>query len=194
MVIDYRYVNSVTKDFPYPSPLIEDFLCKESKNRICSIFDLESGFHQMHLDPSSRAVIAFMTPWGNYHWKVLPMGIKQAPALFQRMVNWILREVPCARAYVDDILAGTEDVINPVKRHYEDVCRVLDALRKYFITIKGPKMHLFRTMIKFCGHVLFDGKRKAAPSKLEALHTWTSEMIKTVTQMKGFLGLAQYYS
>ena len=49
MVVDYRYVNQVTKDFPYPLPLIEDLICKESRNRLWSIFDLESGFHQMHL-------------------------------------------------------------------------------------------------------------------------------------------------
>ena len=49
-------------------------------------------------------------------------------------------------------------------------------------------------MIKFCGHVLSGGKRKAAPSKLEALSKRTWDMIKTVTQLKGFLGLAQFYS
>ena len=47
MVVDYRYVNQVTKDFPYPLPLIEDLICKESRNRLWSIFDLESGFHQI---------------------------------------------------------------------------------------------------------------------------------------------------
>ena len=106
MVVDYRYVNTVTKDFPYPLPLIEYLICKESQNRTWSIFDLESGLHQMHLDPESRALTAFVTPWSNYQWLVLPMGIKQAPALFQRLVNWTLRDVPRSRAYVDDILTG----------------------------------------------------------------------------------------
>ena len=41
MVVDYRYVNLCTKDFPYPLPLIEDLICKESHNRLWSIFDLE---------------------------------------------------------------------------------------------------------------------------------------------------------
>ena len=105
--MDYRYVNQVTKDFPFPLPLIEDLICKEARNRIWSIFDLETGFHQMHLAEDSRAVTAFVTPWGCYQWTVLPMGMKQAPALFQRLVNWSLRGVPHSRAYVDDILTGT---------------------------------------------------------------------------------------
>jgi hypothetical protein len=206
MVVDYRYVNTVTKDFPYPLPLIEDLICKESHNRLWSIFDLETGFHQMHLDEASRPVTAFVTPWGNYQWTVLPMGIKQAPALFQRLVNWSLKEVTKARAYVDDILVGTplpeeketgdrkEVTGSLVHQHYLDVCETLKAFRKYRLTVKGTKVHLFRKMIKFCGHVLFDGKRKAAPSKLEALEKWSPDLVKTVTHLKGFLGLAQYYS
>ena len=73
MVVDYRYVNTVTKDFPYPLPLIEDLICKEAHNRLWSIFDLESGFHQMHLEQGSRPVTSFVTPWGVYQWTVLPM-------------------------------------------------------------------------------------------------------------------------
>ncbi len=44
---------------------------------------------------------------GELSMTVLPMGIKQAPALFQRLINWSLREVQCARAYVDDVLVGS---------------------------------------------------------------------------------------
>jgi len=50
------------------------------------------------------------------------------------------------------------------------------------------------TLIKFCGHILFDGHRKASPSKLQAIENWKPEMVKTVTHLKGFLGLAQFYS
>jgi hypothetical protein len=102
MVVDYRYLYSVTKDFPYPLPLIEDLICKESGNRISSIFDLEAGFHQMHLAEASRPLTAFDKPSGLYQWTVLPMGVKQGPALFQRMINWTLRSVKCGRAWVED--------------------------------------------------------------------------------------------
>ena len=49
LVLDYRYLNSQTKDDPFPLPLIEDLITKQSENRLWSIFDLEDGFHQMHL-------------------------------------------------------------------------------------------------------------------------------------------------
>ena len=71
---------------------------------------------------------------------------------------------------------------------------MLLAFRKHKITAKGQKVHLFMTMIKFCGHLLFGGKRKAAPSKLQAIKDWQPEMVKTITHLRGFLGLCQYYS
>ena len=49
-------------------------------------------------------------------------------------------------------------------------------------------------MVKFCGHILHEGTRRAAPSKLKAIEKWSPEMIRTITHLRGFLGLAQYYS
>lgn len=84
---------------------------------------------------------------------------------------WILRDVPCAVAYIDDVLVGSrgDTPEHILKNHFLDCCQVLDAFKKHKITAKGTKVHLFMTMIKFCGHILFEGKRKAAASKLEAV-------------------------
>ena len=55
-------------------------------------------------------------------------------------------------------------------------------------------MFLFMLTVKFCGHVLHNGTRKACASKLDALRRWCPEVIKTVTHLEKFLGLAQYYA
>ena len=49
LVIDYRYLNSQSRDDPFPLPLIENLIGYQAENRIWSILDLEDGFHQMHL-------------------------------------------------------------------------------------------------------------------------------------------------
>lgn len=107
LVLDYRYLNSQTKDDPFPLPLIEDLITKQSLNRLWSIFDLEDGFHQMHLHPDSQELTAFVTPHGVYQWTVLPMGVKNGPAMFQRMIQWVTRELPFVMVYIDDALVGT---------------------------------------------------------------------------------------
>ena len=62
LVIDYPYRNSQIDDEQFPLPVIDDMFLKQSKNAIWSIYDLEDGFHQMHLDETSRPLTAFVTP------------------------------------------------------------------------------------------------------------------------------------
>ena len=53
---------------------------------------------------------------------------------------------------------------------------------------------MFKRTIKFCGHILLGGTRRPASEKMKAIEDWTEGSIKTVTQLKGFLGLTQHYS
>ena len=64
MVVDYRYLNNQTKDDPFRLPLIENLIGKQPDSRIWSIFDLEDGFRQMHLEETSWHLTAFVKPWG----------------------------------------------------------------------------------------------------------------------------------
>jgi hypothetical protein len=148
-------LNSQTKDDPFPLPLIEELITKQSMNRIWSIFDLEDGFHQMHLHPESQEYTAFVTPHGVYQWTVLPMGVKNGPAMFQRMIQWALRDLPFVMIYIDDLLVGTPEYHSTVyssvhvsptvcesnsdtlELHYKNVSTVLDALRARMLFVKG---------------------------------------------------------
>ena len=69
-----------------------------------------------------------------------------------------------------------------LKVHYQAVKRVLDTFRANRLYVKGVKVHLFKTEIKFCRHKLSNGQRRAVKSKLEALHKWIPEVIKTTSQ------------
>ena len=62
LVIDYRHLNSQVADDPFPLPVIEDMIKDQGGNALWSVFDLEDGFHQMHLAPESRQYTAFVTP------------------------------------------------------------------------------------------------------------------------------------
>ena len=64
LVIDYRYLNSQTLDDSFPLPVIEDLITSQSLNNIWSLFDLQDGFHQMHLHPDCQPLTAFVTPGG----------------------------------------------------------------------------------------------------------------------------------
>ena len=94
MFVDYRYLNSQTNNDPFPLPFIENLIGKQAENRLWSIFDLGYWFNLKHLAGESWPLTAFGTPWGSYELNVLPMGVKNGPAMFQRMTIWILKDIP----------------------------------------------------------------------------------------------------
>ena len=202
LVIDYRHLNSQIKDLQFPLPNIEDRLVDEGKNVLWTIFDLEDGFHQMPLTEESKKLTAFMTPWGVFEWEVLPMGLKTAPAAYQRMVQYCLSQDPDiqGKPYIDDMLEGTpgnatgEIDESVIEAHYQQLRKVFACLQKYKLTVKREKCHMFMTRVKFCGHILEAGTRRAAPSKTEPIVRWSTEHMRTPTHMKAFLGLTQWYA
>ena len=122
------------------------------------------------------------------------MGLKNGNAMFQRMMEWVLRDHPNADPYVDDIIIGStantpEELLD---QHEKDIRGVLETLEKYSLVADWGKAHLFMQEVEFCGHVLREGRRGPAPGKLLSIQGW--ELPKTVTQLRGFLGLTNYYS
>ena len=89
-VIDYRRLNSQIKGKQSPIPVIEDRLAKQKGNFMWTLVDLEDGFYPMRLAEDSQKYIGFITPFGVYFWKILPMRGTLRPQVFQAMVAEIL--------------------------------------------------------------------------------------------------------
>ena len=160
LVIDYRHLNSCLKGNSFPLPVIEDQIANQEGSFIFSIIDLEDGFHQMHLEESSKHLTAFCTPFGIFEWNVLPMGVKVGPAAYQQMVQYVTRNCSRSRPYIDDILSSSgRNILEPDKltieqkqqtgtlkkyfeAHYEDLCEMFDALEEAQLTVKPSKVHL----------------------------------------------------
>ena len=123
------------------------------------------------------------------------MGLKNAPSIFQRMMEYVLQEhKDFVDPYIDDVIIGTtsENSEDLVKKHFADVRKVLLNLANYEILVNPKKVQMFMRKVEFCGHILTEGKRSPAPGKMVALQKW--ELPKTVTQLRAFLGVINYYS
>ena len=88
--IDFRAVNAITQPDPYQMPLIEEILNVLASARFISKLDLNKGFHQIPIISEDMAKTAFCTPWGKYEFKVMPFGLRNGPAVFQRLMDQIL--------------------------------------------------------------------------------------------------------
>ena len=83
MVVGFLNLNAETGADSHPLRLIEEEIVKRAKGKLFSVLDLRHGFHQMSLAKSSRPLTCMCSPLGRVQWTVMPMGLKNAPGLFQ---------------------------------------------------------------------------------------------------------------
>ena len=113
MVVDLPHPNAETKEHSQPLPLIEDEMGKRTKGRLLSVLDPRHGFHQMPLRKDSRPLTCMCTRCVPVEWRDMPIGLKNAPSFFQRMMKDVLftpHAELCAfvSVYIDDIIIATE--------------------------------------------------------------------------------------
>jgi hypothetical protein len=194
LVVDYRALNQVTKHDSYELPLIADMLQKHSKKRMFTVLDMKKGYHQMPLDPKCRHLTAMVTHMGLWQWRVMPMGAKNGNSAFQRMMEWVLSPFDFAWPFVDDVIIASDgkDFEDLVENHSRLVRAVLERFRELNLVCDLSKAHLFEEEVEFCGHILGHGCRRPAPGKLRALEKWPRPT--TVTQLRAFLGFANWYA
>ena len=89
-ITDFRAVNAITKSDSYPIPRIEYCIDKIGESKFVSKYDLLKGFYQMPLTDRAKLVSAFVTPDGLYNYCVMPFGMKNCPATFQRLINRVI--------------------------------------------------------------------------------------------------------
>ena len=193
LLVDYRQLNEATKPDAHPLPLIDNMLENQSKHKIFTIVDLSKGFHQILLHPESGPMTAMNLAGKRYQWRVMPIGIKNGPAIFQRVLDHVLQGLDCADVYIDDIFIGssgdTEEEL--LANHDRDVRAVLERLRQEELIAWVSKTDFFVRSVDFCGHVLENGTRRPAPGKMLALERWVKP--DNVRELRGFSRARQLF-
>ena len=91
--MDYRPLNAITVADVYPLPRIDEMIDKAGGSRWFSKMDLHAGFHQIRVHDAHVERTAFKTKYGTYQFKVMPFGLCNAPATFQRTMYFVLQDL-----------------------------------------------------------------------------------------------------
>jgi hypothetical protein len=160
MVIDYRAVNRLTTPDRYPLPRIDDLIDKLHGAQCFTSLDLLSGYHQVRLKEEDIPKTAFRVPFGHYEFLVLPFGLTNAPATFQRMMNDVFHDFIAEGfviVYLDDVLiySKTED------EHKTHLHCVFTRLREHQLFAKRKKCTFFQPELQYLGFIV--GKHGQKP-------------------------------
>ena len=169
--IDFRKLNAITKPDVFPLPLIDDLLDQLGKSRYFSTLDLAAGYWQVQMHSSSKEKTAFITHKGLYEFNVMPFGLRNAQAVFQRLMQQILGnlnqddEPPFVSVYLDDIIIYSETF----QDHLNHLQQVISRLRNAGLKLKPSKCYFNCQEVKYLGHVITPHGISPNPARLLAV-------------------------
>ena len=187
--VDFRGLNQVSQSTDYPLPRVDECLEAMSGATVFTTLDLASGYWQVEVNPNDRPKTAFSTNSGHYQFVTMPMGLKGAPATFQRLMDLVMKGLKwdILLVYLDDILVfgRTAD------EHLTRLETVLERLSQAGLKLKPSKCHFGQSSVHFLGHIVSEQGIATDPSKTERVKTWPEPT--NVSDLRAFLGLTGYY-
>ena len=187
--VDYRRLNDKTKKDAFPLPRIDDSLNSLSGQAWFSTLDLASGYWQVKLSEDAKPKTAFATHSGLFQFAVMPFGLCNAPATFERLMSQVMRGLHWKRClvYIDDILVFGHDFESAL----QSLELVLIRVAEYGLQLKSTKCNLFRSSVPFLGHIVGRAGLECDPTKVSAVANWIPP--STIKGVREFLGFTGYY-
>ena len=184
---DFRKVNDKTKSDSFPIPRIADCIDQIGNAKFVSTFDMLKGYWQVPLTQRAREISAFVTPSGLYQYKVMPFGMKNAPATFQRMVNKLVRDINGCEGYMDDVVIYGDDWSDHIRR----IERFFQIMREAKLTINLMKSEFGKATVKYLGHIVGQGQVRPLDAKIQTIVKFPIPTSRK--ELARFLGMAGYY-
>ena len=186
--VDYRKLNQVARSDAYPMPRVEEVLETVGLAKFISTLDLARGYWQVPMAEESKEKTAFTTPYGLFEFNVMPFGLHNAPATFQRLMNRVLQGCQSfAQAYIDDIVVYSRTW----EEHLQHPRKVFNCLLQAGLILKLPKCQFGLNKVHYLGHIIGNGELLPDPQKLEAVKGFRRP--ETKSEVNSFIGLTSYY-
>lgn len=187
LTCDFRPINKETLPDAYPLPTVDDMLASMAGSCLWSQIDAVTGFWQVPVHPEDIPKCGFTTPFGNYEWVRMPMGMASSPATFQRLMDQMLDGIEGARTYVDDTFVFTTEF----DRQLFVLREVFTRVREYNLLLQPSKCNFCVERVVCLGHVLDAEGIRPVEDKVAAI--MALPLPDSVRALKGLLGMAGQY-
>lgn len=185
--VDYRKLNSVTKKNTFPLPRVEDCIEAIGNAIYLSKIDCLRGYWQVPLTSRAQEISAFVTLGRTFKFKVMPFGLCNAPATFQKLMSDITASLPNCVVYLDDIVVYS----NSWLEHLEHLDALFSALDNANLVVNLTKSEFVTAQLQYLGHVIGLGTLAPPSSKCKDIQDISPPCNKR--QVRRFLGTVGYY-
>ncbi|GFU61240.1 retrovirus-related Pol polyprotein from transposon 17.6 [Trichonephila clavipes] len=159
-------------DYPDPDSLKAGVVIASSGSRPLEFShpNLTSRYWQVKLHPHDKEKSAFTTGQGLWHFKVMPFGLCNAPATFERLMEKVLGGLSyeACLVYLYDIIIMRRSF----EEHMKSIRRVLQKLKEANLKLSPSKCHLFRHEVTYLGHIISAEGVRTDPGKISAVKDW----------------------
>ncbi|XP_027169602.1 uncharacterized protein LOC113769344 [Coffea eugenioides] len=182
--VDYRDLNKASPKDDFPLPNIHIILDNTARHEIKFFCDCFAGYHQILMAEEDREKTAFITPWGTFCYRVMPFGLKNAGATYQRTITTLFHDMihKEMEVYVDDIIIKSKKA----EDHLIDLRKLFERLRKYNLKLNPAKCAFGALAGKLLGVIVSKKGIEIDPVKIKAIRDMP--VPKTQKDVKSFLG------
>lgn len=189
--VDFRYLNSQTKEFQYPIPDLQELTESFADNppNYITCIDLSQGFFQLPIATASSKLTAFNTCFGTYQFNRLPMGLRTSPGTLQLLMDRIFHRLSyiSVLCYLNDCLIFS----STFEQHLKDLTTVFQRFREAGLKL-GPKKCVFaRRECVFLGHLISRDGIRPPPDRVKAVQDYP--IPKSAKELQRFLGLLNWF-
>ena len=184
LCIDFSDVNRACPKDSFPLPRIDLIVDATSGHELLSLMDTFSGYNKISMDPDDQEKTSFVIGQGTYCYRVMPFGLKNAGATYQRLVNKMFQKQIGAsmEVYIDDMLVKS----TTTEFHIAHLSEAFQILREYNMKLNPAKCAFGVSAGKFLGFIVNNQGIEANPDKIKAvLDMLPPSNIKEIQRLTG---------
>ena len=167
--VDFMDLNKDCPKDPFPMPQIDQLVDATVGYPRMNFLDAFQGYHQIPLALDDQEKTAFVTPTRNYHYKMVPFGLKNAGSTYQRMVTKMFEPQlsKSIEVYIDDIVVKSKIV----SKHMANIGNIFEILRKHKLRLNAFKCSFGVGSSKFWGYMVTHQGIEVNPDQIKAINS-----------------------
>ena len=183
--MDFTDLNMACPKDPFPMPRIDQLVDATVGHPWMSFLDAFQGYHQIMLAVNDQEKTAFVTPTGNYHYKVMPFGLKNEGSTYQMMMTKMFEPQlgKNIKVYIDDMVVKSK----MVSEHVGDLRNIFEILREHKLRLNASKCSFSVGSGKFLGYMVTHRGIEVNPDQVKAINNlqppWNPKEVQKLTGM-----------